>query len=166
MQKSPPHNLRGPTADDLQFIMNSWLKSYRNSDLTNYVPNKLYYDYHGALIKNILNRSLVSIICDVEDPSHVYGYVCYELLNEIFILHYVYIKFNFRNMGLCESTLKAVYPQFGEVETFITHPDKIFSRVVYQDRIKQLNPEIKKTSFFIKKRDDYKLVYNPYALVR
>ena len=158
MSETPPFHMRPPMQGDIQFILSSWLKSFRNSEFANYIPNKLYYEFHGSLVKNIIARSLVSILCDVEDPEHVYGYVVYELLGDVFILHYIYIKYNFRNLGLCRTALKAVYPQFGNVESFITHPDKVLSRIV--------NNEIKKTSFFIKKRDDYKLIYNPFALIR
>lgn len=162
MTETPPCHMRPPMQGDIQFILSSWLKSYRNSDFANYIPNKLYYEFHEALVKQVIARSMVSILCDVEDPEHVYGYVVYEMLGDVFILHYIYIKYNYRNLGLGQKALKAVYPQFGQVESFITHTDKVIWRIVIDGTV----PEVKRTSWFIKKRDDYKLIYNPYALVR
>lgn len=159
-----PIKLRPPSIQDKEFILNSWLKSNRNSDLTNYINNNLYYNYYDKLVKNCLMRSQATIACNPEDENHVYGYLVYELLGDIFIINYVYVKKTFRELGVAKQMLTAVYPEFGQVESFITHIDKTLS-VIKEDKVTK-EPIIKKTSWFIKKRDDYKLVYNPFALIR
>lgn len=152
---------RPPTPDDLAFITSSWLKSNRNSDFANYVENKAYYKLHSDLIKSILNRSLVTVICDPEDANHIYGYAVYELINTNLILHYIYIKFSYRNFGLAKDCLKTIYPDFGNKDIYLTHTDQVKIRIIEEDN----NHLPKKTSCFIKKRDKYKLQYNPYLMV-
>lgn len=141
---------RPPTPEDLNFITNSWLKSNRSSTFAYYIDREDYYRIHENLVKIILERSLATIICDPEDHSHVYGYAVYELNNDVLVLHYLYIKYAYRNFGLAKSCLKAVYPKFGEKDIFLTHIDKVF----------------KNNSCFIKNRDKYKLHYNPYLMAQ
>jgi hypothetical protein len=157
-------NYRSPTPDDLQFIMSSWLHSNRNSDFANYINNDTYYKLHEPLIKVLIAASMVTMICDKEDPSHVYGYAVYELPNDKLILHYIYIKFNYRNMGLAKQCLQTIYPLFGETDCYLTHIDRTMTRVS-QDSITK-EPLVKRNSAFIKKREKYKLNYNPYLMIR
>jgi len=159
-----PVKLRPPSPSDKEFILSSWLKSFRNSDLSNFIPNDLYYTYHGNIVKSCLLRSLATVACNPEDEDQVYGYLVYELLGDIFIIHYVYTKNIFRDCGIAKHMLKSVYPQFGQAESFITHIDQTTPRIV--NNFKTKKPEIKRTSWFIKKRDDYKLIYNPFAMIR
>lgn len=153
---------RPPTSDDLAFVVSSWLKSHRNSDFANFIPNQIYYRYNEHLIKKIIERSMVSIVCDPEDPNHVYGYVVYEFLGDIFVLNFIYIKYTYRNMKLAYNILKAVAPNFGEEESFITFIDRTTSRIVMEKG----KPEIRRSSWFIKNQAKYKLNYNPFLLVR
>ena len=152
---------RPPNPDDLAFITSSWLKSNRNSDFANFIDNKSYYKLHADLIKDILTRSLVTIICDIEAPDHIYGYAVYELLNNNLVLHYIYIKFNYRNFGLAKDCLTTIFPDFGTKDIHLTHIDQVKTRIIEDGK----DHLAKKTSCFIKKRDKYKLLYNPYLLV-
>ena len=154
---TPDYVTRGPTPTDLDFIVSSWLKSYRNSDFANYIPNTLYYQYHKAIVMDLLKRSLVSMVVDPEDQDHVYGYIVYEA-GEMFILHYMYIKSAFRNFGLAKSILQKANPQFGVEEMYLTHLDKV-------DIFQNSRGVIKRNSWFIKKRSEYKMIYNPYAMI-
>ena len=153
---------RPPTEGDLSFIVSSWLKSQRNSDFSNFISNQIYYRYNEHLIKKVIERSMISIICDPEDPNHVYGYAVYEFLGDIFVLNFIYIKYTYRNMKLAYNLLKAISPKFGEEEAFITFIDRTDVRVV-TDKGK---PDIRKSSFFIKNREKYKLNFNPFLLIR
>lgn len=161
MNNQAPVQFRPPTPDDVQFIISSWLKSSRNNDFTNYISNEIYFKYMEHLVKTVINRSMVSMVCNPKDSKQVYGYVVYEFIGDIFVLNFIYIKYTFRNLKISESLLKAVYPKFGEEDCFITFIDRTMTRIVYGDK-----PEIKRSSWFIKNREKYKLNYNPFILVR
>jgi len=157
-QQNTPIIYRPPTPDDLTFIMSSWLKSYRNSDFANFLSNDVYYKSHAIVIQEILDRSNVAMIVDPQDPNHLYGYIVFENFKGSFVLHYIYIKYAYRNLGLCKDALQAAYPNFRKKEFFITHLDKTVLRSV--------NNDVKRSSWFIKKRDDYKMIHNIYLLIR
>jgi len=157
---------RPPNQTDLQFVIASWLKSTRNSDFCTYIPNPTYYKYMDHLIKTIINRSLVTMICDPEDLSHIYGYIVYEFLgdNTIFVLHFAYMKLPYRKLHIMEAALTAVYPDFGKEDSFITNLDRTNYYTIL-DRVTN-KPIVKRDGWFIKKRNQYKLNYNPFLLVR
>lgn len=155
---------RPPDPSDLQFVTDSWIKSTRNSDFCTFIPNTIYYRYMDNLIKSIISRSLVTIICDPEDPTHVFGYVVYEYIGEIFVLHFGYVKQSYRNLKIMYNALKAVNPSFGDDESFITHIDRTHAKALL-DRVTK-EPIVKRSSWFIRNREKYKLNYNPFLLVR
>ena len=92
--------LRTATEEDVPFIMNSWLKSFRGSMFARNVINTVYFTEHHKLIERLLKSSSVIIACNDEDSSQVYGWICAEEVDGIFCLHYVYIKHAFRNLGI------------------------------------------------------------------
>lgn len=160
-------HLRAPTKDDLSFILDSWLKSNRNSDMCTFIPNDIYWKHHDTLVKNLMKRSLITMICDKEDPTHLFGYAVYENLEDVFVLHYLYVIKDFRNLGMARVTLQELYKDLYNSEILLTHIDRTRQRIVknrdYPTR-STYEHIIHETSAFIKKREKYKLVYDPYAL--
>ena len=161
---------RAPEPSDLHFITSSWLQSNRNSDFANYINNGDYYDYHDELIESILKRSMVTMIVDAEDLNHIYGYMVYENSDNDFVLHFIYIKFNYRNFGLAKNALLTIFPNFGNAECKLTHVDRVLTRIVEKKDMELgagiKNYEIRKSSCFIKKREKYRLIYVPYELIK
>jgi hypothetical protein len=147
--------LRPPLNDDVQFIVCSWLKSNRNSDLTNYVNNEDYYKNHPKIIEDLINRSLITMAVDPEDDNHIYGYVVHENTGSKFIIHYIYVKYTYRNFGIAKKMLTAINPNFGSSETYLSSIDRV-----------SISTKGKRSSCFIKKRDKYKLMYSPYLLAQ
>lgn len=128
---------------DLGFILNSWLKSYRNSDFAKHIPNDVFFDEHKAVISNLLKKADFKIICNFEDPDQIYGYICSDRLkSSIPVIHYCYIKYVYRHLGLAHKFLKQSIPEFGESDVFITHCTKAAQKT----------------------KDSLKLIYIPYLL--
>ncbi len=92
--------VRGAVAEDLPFILNSWLKSYRNSSVSLSIPNQVYYPGHTNRVKEILsNPSTVSLILvNSTDADQIMGYVIFDLNAPV--LHYLYVKQPFRKYGM------------------------------------------------------------------
>jgi hypothetical protein len=99
-------HIRSATEADVPFIFNSWLKSYRSSNFCKAVSNPVYFEFQHKAIEKLLQRSQVFMLCSAEDESQVFGYIVCEEVEQIPILHYCYVKFAFRNMGLCNMLLK------------------------------------------------------------
>lgn len=98
--------IRTATEADIPFIFNSWLKSYRSSAFAKPISNPVYFDFQHKVIEKLLQRSQVFMLCSTQDSAQVYGYVVTEEVDGVKVLHYCYIKYAFRGMGLCSSLLK------------------------------------------------------------
>lgn len=92
--------LRVANEDDIGFIFNSWLKSYRASSVNRDIINATFFTEHHKVLERILKHAQVIIACSNEDPMHIYGWICAEYIDGIFCLHYIYIKHSFRKMGV------------------------------------------------------------------
>jgi hypothetical protein len=100
---SQPFGIRPAVETDVAFIFNSWLKSYRNTEGS--VSNAVYFQFHHKLIETLLERSDVKVMHQIDDPNEIIGYLCYELVENIPVIHYVYIKNSFRKLNLLEKLL-------------------------------------------------------------
>ena len=101
-----PISIRPGTADDASFIFSSWLKSYRQSYFARTISNTIYFDQHHAVLRRLIKRCSTDIACNPEDPSQIYGYIVHESVTGIPVVHYVYVKQTFRNMGIGKALLE------------------------------------------------------------
>jgi ribosomal protein S18 acetylase RimI-like enzyme len=108
MSKNNPVRLRPLIEDDLAFIFNSWLKSYRFSHFAEKITNTIYFSDQHKLIEKLIGSSNVVVACNEEDPSQVYGYIVGGEVDGISLLHFIYVKHTFRNMGVGKTLLDAM----------------------------------------------------------
>jgi hypothetical protein len=89
-------NFRSAVPEDNKLIMDSWLKSWRESPWAGVVPNHLYYKQTRELIEHLVMRgSNFEVACSPNDPNVIYGWICKELTNEqepVAVIHCVYVK--------------------------------------------------------------------------
>lgn len=105
MTETIPVLLREANALDAPFIMNSWLWGFRSSAFASAVSNSEYFPGHQALILEILARSQALIAYNPEDPTQYYGWVCFETLTELPVVHFVSVKQAFRGFGIARKLL-------------------------------------------------------------
>jgi hypothetical protein len=101
-----PIALRHTHAGDIAFIFNSWLESYRGSLHMKNISNTVYYAGHHNLIERIMKRSEAVIACNPEDQTQIYGYIVYEIITGVLVLHYVYVKQPYRKLGIMKQLLE------------------------------------------------------------
>ena len=101
-------SLRNIVQEDVSFVFNSWLKSFRTGIMCSRVENSIYFSEHHKLIERLIRRSKVTMAVDPKEPGNILGYIVYEHIDGVFVLHFLYVKHTFRNMGigrqLCNST--------------------------------------------------------------
>ena len=95
-----PIKLRNANSEDVSFVFNSWLKSYRNALACKNVPNEIYFNEHHKLIERLVKDNKVVVACSETDANELYGYIVAGQSEGIFVLHYIYVKHSFRNMGI------------------------------------------------------------------
>lgn len=105
--------LRPPQSEDVSFVFNSWLKSFRDSPMMFNMSNDVYFkgahDQIEAVAKDPNARVVVA--CDPAEPNIIFGYGVAELVGTELVLHWVYVKHPFRNFGLgkaIENELKMI----------------------------------------------------------
>lgn len=93
--------------EDYPIIFNSWLKSY-SKDFVKHknVPSHIYYQGQHILIEKLLENSEVLVAADEEDQSIVLGYCVGNIVNDVFVVHYLYVKKDFRGMKIATKMLE------------------------------------------------------------
>jgi len=100
--------IRPMVDEDIPFIFNSWLKSYRFSHFGEKITNTIYFQDHHKVIERIIKNSKTLIACDPEDSSQLYGYIVAAVEEGILVLHFIYVKHTFRNLGIGKTLLDAL----------------------------------------------------------
>lgn len=91
--------------DARSLIFATWLKSYQNSSLfAKGIPREVFFAAHHKVIERILERAEVRLAVLPDDPSVVFGWS----VTEPGLVHYVYVKPDFRKYGIAKSLLAHV----------------------------------------------------------
>jgi ribosomal protein S18 acetylase RimI-like enzyme len=131
MKTNSPIRLRPSVEEDLPFIYNSWLKSYRFSHFGEKITNTIYFTDHHKVLENLIKQSKVIVACNPEDPSQVYGYIVGGAREGVFLLHFLYVKHTFRNMGIGKTLLDAMGHDSSSAAVYTHHTrmaDKLASK--------------------------------------
>lgn len=110
---NPQVTIRSAEAGDLNFVLNSWLKRYRDAIRARFVSDKVYYAVQHEVITKILQQpGLVALVaCNAAEPNQIYGYVIAEknhIVPDLMLVHWIYVKGPFRKFGLAKSLLSAL----------------------------------------------------------
>lgn len=114
--------VREATPGDLSFIMSGWLKSFRVGTTCEGVGNDDYYGAHKQILQQLLRRCTVLIACDAAAPDVDVGFICAEMLDDSTrLLHYAYVKDDFRRHGICDMMLAGLDAIEPAARTVCTH---------------------------------------------
>ncbi len=64
------------------------------------ISNTVYFQFEHKAIEKLLQKSQVLIACDPADANQLYGYIVFQIIDGVLVVHYAYIKHSFRKMGL------------------------------------------------------------------
>ncbi len=110
---------RQAVEDDMRFVRHSWVESFRTSHYAGVIPMNEYFRLYHDITKNLVARenSFVMVAFNPSHESQIFGFVAYELGFSLPLVHYVYVKEDFRALptkdgsfteGLATLLLKAV----------------------------------------------------------
>lgn len=121
--------LRGPVDADTNFIINSWINSFAEYNST--VPLKRFRSTERAKILLALQDAIITVACNPEEPSQIYGYAVYTYtpLNNELVLHYAFTKYPYRKCGIFKSILQNIYPAFKTSPLHIIRYTRIFPHI-------------------------------------
>lgn len=124
--------VRAPVRDDMPFIYSSWLKSYSKHEDSVRMRKSTYFRYYKKVLDAILMSNKILIACNPDDAGQVYGYIVY---NEdahkelgVTVLHYVYVKYTFRKLGIARYLLNQIEDNLGTGLIVCTFSNRVFDR--------------------------------------
>ena len=142
---SRDYTIRAVNIEDVPFIYNSWLKSYRESPSVRNIPNGVYYNQHHRAIEGVFNGNspIVLIACNPEYPDQIYGYVVADseiVGNDSFVaFHWVYCKHTFRGRKIGTALIEKVLSMCNPTSILYTHYVRSLDKVL-KDRGYIYNP--------------------------
>ena len=95
---NPRWIIREPRPEDLSFIYSTWLNSFYYDSWAKSIRKSVYFNNYKKVLDRILDSAHISIACDPNDESVIYGY----LISESDIAHYIYVKDAFRKFGIAK----------------------------------------------------------------
>lgn len=98
LETTVPHNedilIRDSEPGDMNFIWDSWLRSWRKSPWAGTIPNNLYFQVTRSGIEQLVGRGAqFKVACTRTDLDQLLGWICYEVLKSgECVVHYAYTK--------------------------------------------------------------------------
>lgn len=103
--------LRPMEPDDIPFVASSWIRSYSERGRTAQgMEYAAQMDGHGPIVDEILRRATTraTIACYPQQPKLILGWVVTEGTSRAAIVHYVYVKQNYRRNGFAKKLLECM----------------------------------------------------------
>lgn len=119
-----PVTIRDGGERDQAFVFSSWLQSYRSSAFARPIATHTYFDRHHAVLERILARPTTRVVVATPEdaPAVILGWAVTEGLLRgsardgatapTPTLHYVYVKEQFRKLGIARQLVARIGRRF------------------------------------------------------
>ena len=115
------YQIRLARPTDFNFVANSYLKSYRTAPETKAMVNDIYFPEYKSRLEHMARTGTILVACAVGDEDQIFGYCITGEIGGYPLLHYIYVKFPFRHVGIGKALLTAALPELKEKVTVVTH---------------------------------------------
>jgi hypothetical protein len=105
---------------DKPFMISSMVASSRTSPAHTAIWSERYFRSYSQIVEGIVARVNALVAHSKNDDNHICGYVLWSGDPEPATIHYVYVKDQLRGMGLAQTMLRTVRPEFGVDTTVVT----------------------------------------------
>lgn len=100
-------------SDDRAFLMDTWARSYRVAEACAAIPKAAYFPWHRKRMESVLERALVLVARDADNPAFIYGYGVFERVGPKMVAHWLYTKGGFKRRGIASVLLARALEQLG-----------------------------------------------------
>lgn len=143
-QRKPlPFATRQIRQNDIPFVRSSWLRSYHKFLIGKTGPRgvspPVYNLEHPQLIMRLLERSVTCMACNPEDDDHIFGYICWEMLDRPTI-HYLLLKHEYQHCSMARGLLKTMIAVTGNVPMWASHWTPLLNKLVPAELRIEFNP--------------------------
>lgn len=85
--------VRPHKTEDLRFIFDTYLETWRLSKFAGVVPNNLFFEVHRTLLEDLIARGArFGVACHEDKPDVILGWSCYEVKEDKNVLHYLFVR--------------------------------------------------------------------------
>lgn len=108
-------------SDEMAFVYDSWARSFQKSPYAGCIPNHMYPQISRAAAAEIVDRGAKVLVAYAELPDgsrRVMGYSVSE--PEKKVLHWLFVKHDYRGLGVGDALLKETCPSEGWSYTYRT----------------------------------------------
>lgn len=107
------YTLRPANGTELNFILSSWVRSFKRSTFAAKIPWDIYKERHDAAIKSIMvSGAEFTVACNPEDESQAFGWISFHRTPSMPVIHYVYVKEPFRRFKIATGLIQSVGSDF------------------------------------------------------
>ena len=111
--------LRALEETEVNFIYHSWLRSLRSGNsFYKSIPSIVYFENHRKRLYRILDKSHCLVATPKDHPEIVVAYIVWENFGPKEIIHYIYVKSDYRVMGLASLLVEVAA---GDRDIIATH---------------------------------------------
>lgn len=109
--------LDSPDADEFKFILDSWSSSFRKSPFAGVVPNNHWAAVSRATMTQLMTRpSVTTTVALAGSSAETRGRVMGYVVSEPGILHWLYVKKDYRKLGIGRQLLDSAMVGWGGIE--------------------------------------------------
>jgi len=87
---------------DEDFIYHSWIHSVK-------CPTKAVSSMTRAVIDEVVKSKDILVFCPDDDPDHIIGWIAHGQLEDTPLLHFIFVKKDFRKEGIGTELIKAAF---------------------------------------------------------
>lgn len=120
-----PRKIRPAQPGDIPMVMDSWQRSCSRSPYAGNVPNSAWVETSRKMVTHLLARGARIVVAhSPDDTDHILGWACGEQDDRKTVLHYTYVKAQYRRDGIALELLGELLPPEPTAHMFYTHrPD-------------------------------------------
>lgn len=130
-----PYVLRGMDENDKAFIYTTWIKVHWTAPPMNFCDKTSYLPHQREVITKLLDTANVLVACDPDDSDSLLGYIVYEFVAGVLIVHWLHIKSINRFMHLASDILETIYPNHRTRTIICTQNFMEYSKLRYKFKL-------------------------------
>lgn len=113
-----------PEESEINYLMKTWGREERKRHPVAF-PDRLFYPSFGKVMVEVAKRSQCLVACNPDDINQIQGFaIGLPPKDGVFVLHFVYVRPEFRQMGLCREMCAAMGYDASQHELVATHWSK------------------------------------------
>lgn len=103
------YSFRVADPTDYNYILRTWIMTWRNEDQNRVIPNTVFYKQANSLFRTILEKFGAIIVCSPEYPDLILGFAISAYMdNGDWVLFWIHIKSLYAQLGIGEQLYRFI----------------------------------------------------------